>query len=331
MAETEGKEQFKVVQELMHEMVAMWQRVKDLEATDRENRQEIDALRTSEARFRCVVEKLPLRFFFKDSGLNYVLCSDAYALDWEMKAVELSGKSDRDLFSLDVVDKLADVEYEVIRTGKMEVAEEDRLVAGREITVLAIRKPIIDHAGNTLGLLGVLWDITEDKQQKAIQQRRIYELEGALSERVGQVESLRNELETLSMEKRQKEEEFSRLRSDLEAEITTRKEEFRNTSAEFRQKEEEFIRLRTELETERTALKEEIRSAATESNEKEEVFNRLREELETDVRARREEIHRLRNELQKEMFERGQALEALRRSVAHSQELLDTVQKVAGA
>jgi hypothetical protein len=89
MAETEGKEQFKVVQELMHEMVAMWQRVKDLEATDRENRQEIDALRTSEARFRCVVEKLPLRFFFKDSGLNYVLCSDAYALDWEMKAVEL--------------------------------------------------------------------------------------------------------------------------------------------------------------------------------------------------------------------------------------------------
>jgi hypothetical protein len=331
MAETEGKEQFKVVQELMHEMVAMWQRVKDLEATDRENRQEIDALRTSEARFRCVVEKLPLRFFFKDSGLNYVLCSDAYALDWEMKAVELSGKSDRDLFSLDVVDKLADVEYEVIRTGKMEVAEEDRLVAGREITVLAIRKPIIDHAGNTLGLLGVLWDITEDKQQKAIQQRRIYELEGALSERVGQVESLRNELETLSMEKRQKEEEFSRLRSDLEAEITTRKEEFRNTSAEFRQKEEEFIRLRTELETERTALKEELRSATTESKEKEEVFNRLREELETDVRARREEIHRLRNELQKEMFERGQALEALRRSVAHSQELLDTVQKVAGA
>ncbi len=331
MAETEGKEQFKVVQELMHEMVAMWQRVKDLEATDRENRQEINALRTSEARFRCVVEKLPLRFFFKDPGLNYVLCSDAYALDWEMKAVELSGKSDRDLFSMDVVDKLADVEYEVIRTGKMEVAEEDRLVAGREITVLAIRKPIIDHAGNTLGLLGVLWDITEDKQQKAIQQRRIYELEGALSERVGQVESLRNELETLSMEKRQKEEEFSRLRSDLEAEITTRKEEFRSTSAEFRQKEEEFMRLRTELETERTALKKEIRSATTESNEKEEVFNRLREELETDVRARREEIHRLRNELQKEMFERGQALEALRRSVAHSQELLDTVQKVAGA
>ena len=98
MAETEGNEKFKAVQELMHEMVAMWQRVKDLEAADRDHRQEIDALRASDARLRCAVEKLPLRFFSKDSGLNYILCSEAYALDWDMKPGELIGKSDRDLF-----------------------------------------------------------------------------------------------------------------------------------------------------------------------------------------------------------------------------------------
>ena len=216
-----------------------------------------------------------------------------------MKPVELSGKSDRDLFSADVVEKLAAVEYEVIQTGKMEIAEEDRLVAGREITVLAIRKPIINGTGDTLGLLGVLWDITEDKRLKANQERRIHELEGALSERVGQVESLRSELEKSSAEHRQKEGEFSRLRADLESGITTLKEEIRSTTADFGQREAEFKRLRTELET--------------------------------DVQARREEIHRLRNELQKEMFERGQALEALKKSVAHSQELLESVQKVAGA
>ncbi len=191
MTEAGSSGQFKAVQELMHEMVAMWQRVKDLEEADRDNRQEIEALRVTDARLRCVVEKLPLRFFFKDSGLNYVLCSEAYARDWDMKPGELSGKSDRDLFSADVVEKLAAVEYEVIQTGKMEIAEEDRLVSGREITVLAIRKPIINGTGDTLGLLGVLWDITEDKRLKVSQERRIHELEGALSERVGQVESLR--------------------------------------------------------------------------------------------------------------------------------------------
>jgi hypothetical protein len=68
MAEMESNEKFKAVQELMHEMVAMWQRVKDLEAADRDQRQEIDALRASDARLRCAVEKLPLRFFSKDSG-----------------------------------------------------------------------------------------------------------------------------------------------------------------------------------------------------------------------------------------------------------------------
>ena len=299
MTETGSSVQFKAVQDLMHEMVAMWQRVKDLEEADRDNRQEIEALRVTDARLRCVVEKLPLRFFFKDSGLNYVLCSEAYARDWEMKPGELSGKSDRDLFSADVVEKLAAVEYEVIQTGKMEIAEEDRLVAGREITVLAIRKPIINGTGDTLGLLCVLWDITEDKRLKVNQERRIHELEGALSERVGEVESLRSEREKSSAEHRQKEEEFSRLRAELESGIAALKEEIRSTTADFGQREEELKRLRTELET--------------------------------DVQARREEIHRLRNELQKEMFERGQALEALKKSVAHSQELLESVQKIAGA
>lgn len=297
MTEAGSSGQFKAVQDLMHEMVAMWQRVKDLEEADRDNRVEIDALRVTDARLRCVIEKLPLRFFFKDSGLNYVLCSEAYARDWDMKPGELSGKSDRDLFSADVVEKLTAVEYEVIHTGKMEIAEEDRLVTGREITVLAIRKPIINGTGDTLGLLCVLWDITEDKRLKVNQERRIHELEGALSERVGEVESLKSELEKSSAEHQQKEGEFSRLRVELESGIAALKEEIRITTADFGQREEELKRLRTELETE--------------------------------VQARREEIHRLRNELQKEMFERGQALEALKKSVAHSQELLESVQNIA--
>jgi PAS domain S-box-containing protein len=225
MAETGSNEQFKAVQELMHEMVALWQKVKDLEESDRAHRLALEALRASDTRFRCIVENLPLRFFFKDAGLNYVLCSDTYAHDWDMQPAELSGKSDRDLFAADTADRLADVEHEVIRTGKTEIAEEDRLVADREVTFLAIRKTVADAEGNPLGILGVLQDITEDKRQKASKERRIHEMEGALSERVGEVESLRSELEKSSAEHRQKEEEFSRLRAELEAEVQTRREE----------------------------------------------------------------------------------------------------------
>ncbi len=331
MTEAGSSGQFKAVQELMHEMVAMWQRVKDLEEADRDNRQEIEALRLTDARLRCVIEKLPLRFFFKDAGLNYVLCSEAYARDWDMKPVELSGKSDRDLFSAEVVEKLAAVEYEVIHTGKMEIAEEDRIASGREITVLAIRKPIINGTQDTLGLLGVLWDITEEKRLKVNQERRIHELEGALSERVGEVESLRNELEKSSAEHRQKEGEFNRLRAELEAELAALKEELGSKTTLLQQKEEEFTCLSADLESEIATLKEDLRGKAALLQQKEEEFSRVRTELETEAQARREEIHRLRNELQKEMFERGQALEALKKSVAHSQELLESVQKVAGA
>jgi PAS domain S-box-containing protein len=331
MTEAGSSGQFKAVQDLMHEMVAMWQRVKDLEEADRNNRQEIEALRASDARLRCVVEKLPLRFFFKDSGLNYVLCSEAYARDWDMNSAELSGKSDRDLFSADVVEKLAAVEYEVIHTGKMEIAEEDRIAAGREITVLAIRKPIINGTGDTLGLLGVLWDITEDKRLKVNQERRIHELEGALSERVGQVESLKSELESTSAEHRQKEGESSRLLAGLEAELAALKEELGGKTTLLQQKEEEFTRLSADLESEIATLKEDLSGNVALLQQKDEEYSRVRSEIESELQIRREEIHRLRNELQKEMFERGQALEALKKSVAHSQELLQSVQKIAGA
>ncbi|HTZ41501.1 MAG TPA: PAS domain S-box protein, partial [Syntrophales bacterium] len=276
MLEMESHEKFKAVHDLMHEMVEMWQRVKDLEASDRDHRQEIEALRSSDARLRCVIEKLPLRFFFKDSALNYVLCSDAYALDWDMKPDELAGKSDRDLFTAEVVEKLANVEYEVIHTGKMEIAEEDRLAAGQEITVLAIRKPIVNGTGATLGLLCVLWDITQDKRLRASLQSRIHELEGALSERVGQVESLKSQLEAALAEHREKADLFSRLRQDLEAEITAHKDDIQRKIADHTQKEQEFGQLRSLLEGEIASHKDEIQRKTADHAEKAQEFDRLR-------------------------------------------------------
>ncbi len=297
MTEAAGSERFRTIQELMHEMVALWQRLNDLEESDREHRRALDALRSSEARLRGIIGTLPLRLFFKDVALTYVLCNEAYSLDWDMRAGEMEGKTDRDLFAADAADKLSDIEYEVIRSGKTEIAEEDRLVAGREVTFLAIRKPVIGAEGNTLGILGILQDITEEKRNRAFQERRIHELEGALSERVGQVESLKSELGKASAEQRLKDEEFSRLSAALETEIA--------------------------------ALKADLGGKTTLLEQKEEEFSRARSEMEGELQIRREEIHRLRNELQKEMYERGQAVEALKKSVAHSQELLDSVQKYA--
>ncbi len=297
MTEAASSGRFRTIQELMHEMVALWQRVNELEESDREHRRALDALRASEARLQGIIGTLPLRLFFKDVALTYTLCNEAYSLDWDMRAAEMEGKTDRDLFAADAADKLAGIEHEVIRSGKTEMAEEDRLVAGREVTFLAIRKPVVDAEGNTLGILGILQDITEEKRNKAFQERRIHELEGALSERVGQVESLKNELE--------------------------------NASAEHHRKEEEFARMSAALESEIAALKEDLGGKITLLERKEEEFSRARSEMEGELQIRREEIHRLRNELQKEMYERGQAVEALKKSVAHSQELLESVQKFA--
>jgi len=225
MTEEPSSDRFRTIQQLMHEMVALWQRLNDLEESDREHRRALDALRESETRLRGIIGTLPLRLFFKDVALTYVLCNEAYSLDWDMRAGEMEGKTDRDLFAADTADKLANIEHEVIRSGKTEIAEEDRLVAGREVTFLAIRKPVVGAEGNTLGILGILQDITEEKRNRAFQERRIHEMEGALSERVGQVEFMKSEMEKRSLAHQQREEEFNRLRSEMEDELQIRREE----------------------------------------------------------------------------------------------------------
>ncbi len=84
-----------------------------------------------------------------------------------------------------------------------------------------------------------------------------------------------------------------------------------------------------DLEAELTSLKEEIERKTADHAGKVLEFDRLRAGMDAEALARREEIHRLRNDLQKEMFEHGQAVEALKKTIAHAQELLDSVQKAA--
>ena len=119
---------------------------------------------------------------------------------------------------------------------------------------------------------------------------------------------------------RQKEDEFSRLCAGLEAEVQTGREDMH--------------RLRNEMQKElyaRDQAETALKRAEEEARQKEEAFNRLRAELEAEIQTGREDMQRLRNELQREIHERGQAVEALKRSVSHAQELLESVQKAAGS
>lgn len=119
------------------------------------------ALRTSENKYRLLFESLPQRIFYKDKNLVYVSCNENLARYLHIKPDEITGKTDYDFYPRDLADKYRMDDQRVMESGKIKDAEERYIKDGQELFLHTIKTPIKDEQDNTIGLLGIFWDITE--------------------------------------------------------------------------------------------------------------------------------------------------------------------------
>ena len=126
-----------------------------------------EALRESEAKHRTLLENLPQRVFSKDKDSVYVSCNKNFARGLRIKPEELPGKTDYDFFPKDLADKYRADDRKVLASAKvMEIEEEyiDRERGGEKRSVHTVKAPIKDANGNSVGVLGIFWDITDHKR-----------------------------------------------------------------------------------------------------------------------------------------------------------------------
>lgn len=112
-----------------------------------------EALQSSEARYRTLIENIPARMFFKDRNLNYVSCNDRYARDLNINANEIAGKSDYEIYSRDIAEQYRSIDKRIMETGGQENAEEKYISNGREMYVQSIRKAVKNDDGEIVGIL----------------------------------------------------------------------------------------------------------------------------------------------------------------------------------
>ncbi len=115
--------------------------------------------------YQIVIDNLPMRIFSKNRDLNFQIVNAGYAAMFKTTPPDMYGKNLLAFFPRETADKNAEDDMRIITSGTPELLDEYLLFEGGGKRTLRTHKaPLRDRTGATIGLLGVFWDITEQKQ-----------------------------------------------------------------------------------------------------------------------------------------------------------------------
>jgi len=129
-----------------------------------ENKKAENALKKNENKYRTLIENLPQKIFLKDKNSVYISCNENYAKDLKIKPEEIVGRTDFEFYPRKLAEKYRADDKKFLKSYKAEDIEEKYILNGKEFWVHTIKTPVKDEKGNVIGILGIFWDITEQKK-----------------------------------------------------------------------------------------------------------------------------------------------------------------------
>lgn len=139
--------------------------------------------RERETLLRTIIDSTPDWIFVKDLDHRYVLVNQGYANSFHISPDAFIGKNDLDIgFPAEIVQGNPEKgirgfwadDREIMDSGQMKIIDEEPAVVDGEARVLnTIKAPLQDDAGNVIGIVGFVHDITQLKQaEEAIRQEQ---------------------------------------------------------------------------------------------------------------------------------------------------------------
>jgi len=126
-----------------------------------------EALRASEAKYRTVVEHLDQSIFLKDANLRFVAANPPFCGSLGLTEADVIGKTDFDFYPRHLAEKYRADDLVVLAEGRHLSLEEENLQGGRTRTVRVVKTPVKDDRGRVMGVLGIFWDVTEQRALEA--------------------------------------------------------------------------------------------------------------------------------------------------------------------
>jgi PAS domain S-box-containing protein len=129
---------------------------------DIQRRQAEEALQQSEALYHSLVETLPLQVWRKDRESKFTFGNQRFCEALSCAPSELIGKTDFDFFPAELAKKYRDDDAAVLASGKTLDTTEDHVTPrGERLHVQVVKVPLFDAHGETVGIQGIFWDVTE--------------------------------------------------------------------------------------------------------------------------------------------------------------------------
>lgn len=123
-----------------------------------------------------IIDSIPNPLFIKNDKHEYSSINKAFAELIKDKKLNIIGKSDYDYFSEEQSEIFWKVDSEVLANGGVNWNEEELTVEGTMHKLLTSKTRLIDRNGHQY-ILGVITDITENKNQQILLQKKNKEIE----------------------------------------------------------------------------------------------------------------------------------------------------------
>lgn len=136
----------------------------------------LQALAESERKYRAVAESLPQRIAHKDQNSVYLSCNQNFASHLGISPQAVAGKSDFDLFPREMAEKHRAEDQRVVESAEAIEAEEEDVGEGQARWVHRVNTPVRDESGTVVGLISMVWDITDRKRAEEELGQKVKEL-----------------------------------------------------------------------------------------------------------------------------------------------------------
>jgi PAS domain S-box-containing protein len=147
---------------------------RDVTAQKRAEKAQKDLLR----RLQAIMDTVRAAIFLKDADMRYVAVNEPYYELLPQGIDDVTGLCDRDMFPERPAARFEKEDCEVLETGEpLEKEDRVRLRSGRGAHMAVSLSPVLDGDGQTVGLVGIAYDISEQKRVEAALSRSNQELE----------------------------------------------------------------------------------------------------------------------------------------------------------